>query len=97
MARYVHAVADYVRNVSAKVGDPLIVHGAGGEAPTWENAKLLLPEIVTGKLADRGVGTRHSRQSGGRVPARAIMFSAPEPNAAACTATTLLFELANSA
>ncbi|MFD1197999.1 hypothetical protein ACFQ3K_06665 [Brucella gallinifaecis] len=83
VASYEGIVADYVRNVSAKVGDSLIIHGARGnecgDAPTWESAKLLLPELVTGTLTDGGVGTRNSRQCGGRIPARAIMFTATKP------------------
>ncbi|HRP79280.1 MAG TPA: hypothetical protein PL183_09300 [Aquamicrobium sp.] len=45
----------------------------------WESAKLLLPELETGTLTDGGVGTRVSRQCGGRVPARAILFTATAP------------------
>lgn len=75
--------ADYVRNVSAKVGDALIIHGARGrncgQAPDWENAKKQLPELETGVLSDGDIGTRFSRQCGGRVPARAILFTATTP------------------
>lgn len=74
--------AEYVRNVSVKVGDAVIIHGARGNecgpAPSWESAKVLLPTLVTGTLTDGGVGTRLSRQCGGRVPARAILFTATE-------------------
>ena len=77
---YEGVVAEYVRNVSARVGDSMIIHGARGNecgaAPTWEEAMPLLPELVTGTLSDGGVGTRFSRQCGGRVPARAIVFTA---------------------
>ncbi len=77
---YAGVVAEYVRNVSLKVGESAIIHGARGNecgpAPSWESAKLLLPELVTGTLTDGGVGTRNSRQCGGRVPARAILFTA---------------------
>lgn len=73
-------VAEYVRNVSVKVGESAVIHGARGNecgpAPSWESARLLLPEIVTGRLTDGGIGTRQSRQCGGRVPARAILFTA---------------------
>lgn len=83
VASYEGIVAEYVRNVSVKVGESAIIHGARGnecgEAPTWESAKLLLPELVTGTLTDGGVGTRQSRQCGGRVPARAILFTATRP------------------
>lgn len=83
VASYEGIVAEYVRNVSVKVGETAIIHGARGnecgEAPTWESAKLLLPELVTGTLTDGGVGTRVSRQCGGRVPARAILFTAMQP------------------
>lgn len=72
--------ADYIRNVSARVGDAMIIHGARGNdcgpAPTWEAAKEHLPTLITGKLMDGGVGTRFSRQCSGRVPARAILFKA---------------------
>lgn len=75
--------ADYVRTVTAKVGDALIIHGARGNncgpAPEWEVARRHLPELTTGTLADGGVGTRFSRQCGGRVPARAILFTATTP------------------
>ena len=80
VASYEGIVAEYVRNVSVKVGESAIIHGARGNecgpAPSWESAKLLLPELVTGTLTDGGVGTRVSRQCGGRVPARAILFTA---------------------
>lgn len=83
VASYEGVVAEYVRHVSIKVGESAIIHGARGnecdEAPTWESAKLLLPELVTGKLTDGGVGTRQSRQCGGRVAARAILFTAISP------------------
>jgi len=83
VASYEGIVAAYVRNVSVKVGESAIIHGARGNncgpAPTWESAKLLLPELVTGTLTDGGVGTRVSRQCGGRVPARAILFTATRP------------------
>ncbi len=73
-------MAEYVRNVSVKVGETAIIHGARGNdcgpAPSWESAELLLPELVTGTLTDGGVGTRVSRQCGGRIPARAILFTA---------------------
>lgn len=75
--------ADYVRTVTAKVGDALIIHGARGEtcgpAPDWERASAGLPQLTTGDLTDGGVGTRYSRQCGGRVPARAILFTATRP------------------
>lgn len=77
---YEGVVAEYVRNVSARIGDSMIIHGARGNecgpAPSWEEAMPLLPEMVTGTLSDGGVGTRVSRQCGGRVPARAIVFTA---------------------
>lgn len=80
VASYEGVVADYVRNVSLKVGESAIIHGARGNecgpAPSWESAKELLPELVTGTLTDGGVGTRNSRQCGGRVPARAILYTA---------------------
>ncbi len=83
VASYEGVVAEYVRHVSVKVGESSIIHGARGnecdEAPTWESAKLLLPELVTGTLTDGGVGTRQSRQCGGRVAARAILFTATRP------------------
>ncbi len=83
VASYEGVVADYVRNVSIKVGETAIIHGARGNdcgpAPAWESAKLLLPDLVTGTLTDGGVGTRVSRQCGGRIPARAILFTAMEP------------------
>lgn len=83
VASYEGIAAEYVRNVSVKVGASAIIHGARGNecgpAPSWESAKLLLPEIVTGTLTDGGVGTRQSRQCGGRVPARAILFTATQP------------------
>lgn len=75
--------ADYVRTITAKVGDALIVHGARGEAcgpaPDWERASARLPRLTTGALTDGGVGTRYSRQCGGSVPARAILFTATTP------------------
>lgn len=75
--------ADYVRTVTAKVGDALIIHGARGEAcgpaPDWERASARLPRLTTGDLTDGGIGTRYSRQCGGRVPARAILFTATRP------------------
>lgn len=77
---YEGIVAEYVRNVSARIGDSMIIHGARGNecgpAPSWEEAMPLLPEMMTGRLSDGGVGTRMSRQCGGRVPARAIVFTA---------------------
>lgn len=80
VASYEGIVAEYVRNVSVKIGESAIIHGARGNecgpAPSWESAKLLLPELVTGTLTDGGVGTRVSRQCGGRIPARAILFTA---------------------
>jgi len=83
VASYEGIIAEYVRNVSLKVGESAIIHGARGNecgpAPSWESAKLLLPELVTGTLTDGGVGTRVSRQCGGRVPARAILFTATAP------------------
>lgn len=83
VASYEGIIAEYVRNVSVKVGESAIIHGARGNecgpAPTWESAKLLLPELVTGTLTDGGVGTRVSRQCGGRIPARAILFTAMQP------------------
>lgn len=76
-------LAEYVRNVSVQVGDAVIIHGARGnecgDAPSWESARVLLPELMTGKLSDGGIGTRYSRQCGGRVPARAILFIATTP------------------
>ncbi|MEO3388343.1 hypothetical protein [Mesorhizobium sp. CAU 1741] len=75
--------ADYVRNVTARVGDALIIHGARGNecgpAPTWEQARELIPELETGTLSDGGIGTRYSRQCGGRTPARAILYKAERP------------------
>lgn len=75
--------AEYVRNISVQVGEAVIIHGARGndcgDAPSWESAKELLPELVTGTLTDGGVGTRYSRQCGGRIPARAILFTAKTP------------------
>lgn len=83
VATYEGIIADYVRNISVKVGESAIIHGARGNecgpAPSWESAKLLLPELVTGTLTDGGVGTRVSRQCGGRIPARAILFTATQP------------------
>lgn len=83
VASFEGIVAEYVRHVSIKVGESAIIHGARGnecdEAPTWESAKLLLPDLVTGTLTDGGVGTRQSRQCGGRVAARAILFTATRP------------------
>lgn len=83
VASYEGIIAEYVRNVSVKVGESAIIHGARGnecgDAPSWESAKLLLPELVTGTLTDGGVGTRVSRQCGGRIPARAILFTATQP------------------
>lgn len=83
VASYEGIIAEYVRNISIKVGESAIIHGARGnecgDAPTWESAKLLLPELVTGTLTDGGVGTRVSRQCGGRIPARAILFTATSP------------------
>lgn len=80
VATYEGIIAEYVRNVSLKIGESAIIHGARGNdcgpAPSWESAKLLLPELVTGTLTDGGVGTRVSRQCGGRVSARAILFTA---------------------
>lgn len=80
---YEGIVAEYVRNVSARVGDSVIIHGARGNecgpAPSWEVARELLPQLQTGTLGDGGVGTRQSRQCGGRVPARAILFTATSP------------------
>lgn len=82
VASYEGIVAEYVRNVSVKIGESAIIHGARGNecgpAPSWESARLLLPELVTGTLTDGGVGTRQSRQCGGRVPARAILFTATQ-------------------
>jgi hypothetical protein len=82
VASYEGIVAEYVRNVSVKVGESAIIHGARGnecgDAPSWESAKLLLPELMTGILTDGGVGTRVSRQCGGRIPARAILFTATQ-------------------
>lgn len=79
---YEGIVAEYVRNVSVKVGESAIIHGARGNecgpAPSWASAKLLLPELMIGTLTDGGVGTRLSRQCGGRVPARAILFTATQ-------------------
>ena len=61
----------------------MIIHGARGnecgEAPSWDSARILLPSLQTGTLADGGVGTRQSRQCGGRVAARAILFTATAP------------------
>ena len=75
--------AEYVRNVSVQVGDAVIIHGARGNdcgvAPSWESARPLLPELVTGTLSDGGLGTRFSRACGGRIPARAILFTARVP------------------
>lgn len=80
---YEGIVAEYVRNVSARVGDSVIIHGARGDecgpAPSWEEARELLPQLQTGTLSDGGVGTRQSRQCGGRVQARAILFTATAP------------------
>ena len=80
VASYEGVVAEYVRNVSLKVGESAIIHGARGDecgpAPSWDVAEDMLPELVTGTLTDGGVGTRNSRQCGGRVPARAILFTA---------------------
>jgi hypothetical protein len=80
---YEGIVAEYVRNVSARVGDSMIIHGARGnecgEAPSWDSARILLPSLQTGTLTDGGVGTRQSRQCGGRVAARAILFTATAP------------------
>lgn len=77
--------AEYVRNVSVQVGDAVIIHGARGNecgpAPSWDSARELLPTLVTGTLTDGGVGTRLSRQCGGRVPARAILFTAAKVGA----------------
>ncbi|MBK1623096.1 hypothetical protein [Afifella marina] len=83
--------ADYVRNVTATVGDALVIHGARGTncgpAPDWDDAKKKLPELETGILSDGDVGTRFSRQCGRRVPARAILFTATSPG----TEQTALF------
>ncbi len=72
--------ADYVRNVSVQVGDTIVIHGARGndcgDAPAWETTRHLLPTLVTGTLSDGGLATRYSRQCGGRIPARAIVFTA---------------------
>src|SRR5690606_39039400 len=49
---YEGIVAEYVRNVSARIGDSMIIHGARGNdcgsAPSWNEAMALLPELVTG-------------------------------------------------
>lgn len=72
--------ADYKKNVTVKLGEALIIHGARGDncgpAPDWEVTKELLPELTTGILSDGGIGTRYSRQCDGRVAARAILFTA---------------------
>lgn len=72
--------AEYRKNVTVKVGDAIIIHGARGNdcgpAPDWEVTRKLLPELTTGKLSDGGVGTRFSRQCDGLVAARAILFTA---------------------
>src|SRR5690606_41633633 len=45
VASYEGIIAEYVRNVSLKVGESAIIHGARGNecgpAPSWESAKLL--------------------------------------------------------
>lgn len=85
VASYEGITAEYVRNVSIRVGESTIIHGARGNdcgpAPTWEEATPLLPTLVTGRLSDGGVGTRYSRQCGGRTPARAVLFTATSEGA----------------
>lgn len=75
--------AGYLKFVTVKVGDAIIIHGASGNncgpAPEWEATKKLLPELATGTLSDGGLGTRYSRQCNGRVAARAILFTATTP------------------
>lgn len=75
--------ADYVRNFAVRIGDGLIIHGARGKCgeqpPEWEKVRMKLPELQTGKLTDGGLGTRYSRQCGGRTPARAILFTGTAP------------------
>lgn len=91
VASYEGIRADYIRSVSVRVGDALIIHGARGNncgpPPEWEETVKRLPQLATGTLADGGVGTRFSRQCGGRVPARAILFTATKPG----TEQTTLF------
>lgn len=75
--------ADYMRNVNVRVGEAVIIHGlrgrACGDAPSWATTQARLPNLQTGTLSDGGVGTRYSRQCGGRVPARAILFTPTTP------------------
>jgi hypothetical protein len=75
--------ANYVRNVTLSVGEAMIIHGARGNncgpAPDWEVAKELMPELQTGTLSNGGLGTRFSRQCGGNIPARAILYTATNP------------------
>jgi hypothetical protein len=68
-------------NVSLRVGQSTIVHGArgracGATAPSWAETAATLPSSQIGTFSDAGIGTRGSRSCGGNVPARAIRFKA---------------------
>ena len=73
---------DYVQNVTIRVGESMVIHGARGEcgqaAPSWDRVAARLPAVALGTFSDGGIGTRSSRSCGGPTPARAVRFTATQ-------------------
>lgn len=71
----------YKRAIKIKVGESVVLKGArnedcGDTAPDWKRVTQELPKTDLGTFSDGGVGTIKSNRCGGRVGARAIIFTA---------------------
>lgn len=74
----------YRKYVTLKVGQSAVLKGvrSGCEekvAPTWNRIRSRLPKSRTGAFSDGGAGTVRSKSCKGRVPARAVRFTAKTP------------------
>ena len=70
----------YNSNVNLKVGQSVVLKGVrakcdGTKAPSFASLKKL-PKPKTGVLSDGGAGTVDSKRCKGRVPGRAVIFTA---------------------
>ena len=70
----------YRSNVTLKVGQSAIVHGARGECGkqprSWAEGSKRLPKPMTGFFSNGGMGLRNSSKCKGPTPAVAIRFTA---------------------
>lgn len=71
----------YRQYVTLAVGQSTILKGVrtrcdGATAPSWAEIRGRLPKSKTGRFSDGGAGTVDSKSCKGRVPARAVKFTA---------------------